>query len=83
MSGHEVLTRPRSFAVVVTDPHGATYGYGGEWVPITTRVLFERGQAFGHENLQQKVVTAERQEFIRRIATEPRGTFGRFTWERE
>jgi len=39
--------------ITIIDPQGATLGYGGPFVPISHRVLAEKGEFHGFESVQK------------------------------
>lgn len=66
--------------VTVLDPEGGAY-YDGTPVTVSTRILFEGGLVYGHENISRKFRSqAELVQFLNTIRAQPSGTFGRFTW---
>lgn len=65
--------------VIVLDPEGGSYD--GNLVTIMTRILFEGGMVYGHENLSRKFSNqAELIQFLNMIRAQSSGKFGRFTW---
>lgn len=73
-----------AFYINVVNEHGATYGYGGPYVPINTRILVSGMEVFGFENLGKLFPNKEaRFQFLVRMQKEKIGTYGSLTWSHE
>ena len=74
------------FYVTIHDPHGAEY-YDGTPVPITTRLLFDKGVCHGQSSLERMLPYADKQAHLPRLlmlmSQLESGTMGRLTWTRE
>jgi hypothetical protein len=75
----------KSLFVIVTDIEGASCGYGGAFVPITTRIeIRPDGAIVGMDNLAKQIGQSYLSAFINMIASQPRGAFlNRFSWHHE
>lgn len=73
--------------ITITDPEGATLGYGGPFVPVTHRCVFIGEECFGLDNFCK--LFDYRSDTKMLIMKElgwgdyESGSFDRFTWERK
>jgi len=73
-----------SFYINITNPRGATQGYGGSFIPLQYRIFFEKGNFYGCECLRGMFNSQlELNVFLKQISTQASGTFGVLFWQQE
>lgn len=67
--------------ITIIDSLGGELGYGGDVVPISHRILLDKGQVFGSESLRKLFSTHESlMSFLYHVQTIPTGSHHTLSW---